>query len=246
MSGEFSPGCSFQKKFRYFQVSHRRGVVQVVKFFGLMVAVACLVSSANAALLSSYTFSDTSDRSPAEVAFGALGGPSDGSFAPNGTVGVATMGISGATLTRSENFYITAESATPFDLLIRSFTFDASKISGTRDVTWAASFNLGTPVGNGVFDGNNGFQAGSAITIPTPTISGNSYTYTLSTPIIVPSDKILRVTITATGTTAGGTSTILNLDNVQFDGLVLPEPSSIAVFGVLGAVSVIRRIRRKS
>lgn len=231
----------------------------MVKFFGFMVAVAALVSSANAALLSSYEYPNNNDKAPTFTAGGVASGESStGTFSSTGGVAAGTMSSSTASTTRNvdEKFFITAATS-PNYLLIDSLTFDGSVASGTRTVTWSALFNLGTPVfdtaadpsdpdrafGIAVSPPDNGFQQGSSVT---GTISnvGNSYTVTFATPVKVDWNKILRATVRASGVGTGATT--VNLDNVKFHGAVVPEPSSIAVFGLLGAGAVIRRIRRKS
>ena len=221
----------------------------MVKVFGFMLALAAMVSNASAALLPLLEYDYNSGKNASFAKPGMLSA-ADGSVGAFGYSGGsdarATQTPSGSTTTRNSNeqFFLSTDASSL--ATITSMTFEGSVISGTRTQVWTAAFNLGTPTGDGLNASppGDGFVAGTSIT---GAISGpgpnNTYTVTFATPIALSPANILRATINAAGT--GTTATVVALDNVRFFGTVVPEPASMAVFGLLGAGVAVRRLRRK-
>ena len=220
----------------------------MVKVFGFMLALAAMVSSASAALLPllEYDYNSGKNASFAKPGMLSAADGSVGAFGYSGSDARATQTSSGSTTTRNSNeqFFLSTDASSL--ATITSMTFEGSVISGTRTQVWTAAFNLGTPTGDGLNASppGDGFVAGTSIT---GAISGpgpnNTYTVTFATPIALSPANILRATINAAGT--GTTATVVALDNVRFFGTVVPEPASMAVFGLLGAGVAVRRLRRK-
>lgn len=221
----------------------------MVKVFGFMLALAAMVSSASAALLPllEYDYDSGKNASFAKPGMLSAADGSVGSFGYNGGSDArATQTASGSPTTRNstEQFFLSTDASSLAS--ITSMTFEGAVVSGTRTQVWTAAFNLGTPTGSGLDASppGDGFVAGTSITgtISGPA-AGNTYTVTFATPIALSSANILRATINAAGT--GTSATVVSLNNVRFFGTVVPEPASMAVFGLLGAGVAVRRLRRK-
>ena len=218
----------------------------MVKLFGFMLALAAMIGSANAALLLSYEYSTDKNATFVESGLIPASDGSSGSFGgPNGVVS-AQQSSSGSSTTRNSNerFFFSTNAASAAQ--ITSMTFVGAVASGSRVQTWTAAFNLGTAVGDGLDSSppEDGFVAGTTITGTISGPVGNMYTVTFATPISLTSANILRTTINAAG--VGTSTTTVTLDDVKFYGSVVPEPASMAVFGLLGAGVAIRRLRRKA
>jgi hypothetical protein len=110
-------------------------------------------------------------------------------------------------------------------------TFNSALITGTRSVSFTPTFTLG----------------GVAVASNLYSVSGSgfgAYTVTFNQPLVI-GDNSFVASISALGTSSG-TSTSFSLDTVNFNGEFVPEPASMAVFGLLGAGLAVRRLRRKA
>jgi hypothetical protein len=111
-------------------------------------------------------------------------------------------------------------------------TFNAALISGTRTVSFTPSFKL------------DGVTVASNLYTVSPVSGFGAYTVTFTQPFAIGTSSF-EAFISAQGTSAGNT-TSFSLDNVEFNGTFVPEPASMAVFGLLGAGVAVRRLRRKA
>jgi hypothetical protein len=228
----------------------------MVKFFGFVLAVASLVGSANATLLSSWTFVDGSQAGQATTG-NVIAGEQSGDFSGNAN-GYTSTSVStsatGLSLVRKAVFYLQASSAST--ATISSFTFDALRgtsaepPSGTNVRTVRVSVEAN--VGSGTPDA--GFVAGTNVTglsVSPASTSNLSNTYTEYEGIFGPSvslasGKILRLVVTYTASGTASVQTVNRLDNMKIFGSAVPEPTSMAVFGLLGTGVAFRRLRRKA
>lgn len=228
----------------------------MIKSFGFVLVMASLVGSANAALLSSWKFDDGT-QAGVVTSGNVIAGEQDGAFSGNSNGYTATSvstTATGASLVRTAVFYLQAASAS--EVTIDKFTFDALRgtsaeppvSTGTRTVKVSVAANVGT----GTPD--SGFVAGTdvtGLTVSPASTSNLSNSYTEYEGLFGPSvflggDQILRLTVTYTASGTATASTVLRLDNMQIFGSAVPEPTSMAVFGLLGAGIAARRIRRKA
>ena len=245
----------------------------MVRFFGLVLAFAATISSANAALLVSYNFGESLSKGPSMVAPNVAAAASDGQFGQSDAFGgtaVAAVNAGTSSQGRTESFYIAPSEANSF-ILLNSLSFDAKRTynatttSGTlRTVLASLGLNVGNPiVGDNGETGlladpiASGFQAGTSVPAASYTVSPSlttsltstfqTFTVTFTNPLKIDANKILRTNLTLTGAANGttGVQTVYQLDNVNFYGTVVPEPSSMAVFGLLSVGAMVRRIRRK-
>ena len=206
----------------------------MVKVFGFMLALAAMVSSANAALLVSYQYAepDTKDATFAESGISADG--SIGSFSINNGLERISSSVSNTSTVRTETFAFSTSA--PNSITLNSMTFNAALInSGTRTVSFTPSFKL------------DGVTVASNLYTVSPVSGFGAYTVTFTQPFVI-GDSSFEAFIAAQGTSGGasGNSTSFSLDNVEFNGTFVPEPASMAVFGLLGAGVAVRRLRRKA
>ncbi|MCY3005246.1 MAG: PEP-CTERM sorting domain-containing protein [Planctomycetota bacterium] len=206
----------------------------MVKFFGLMFALAAMVSSANAALLVSYNFNDPdSTKDPSVVTSGISAETSVGNWNSSASTFNLTQSVSSTGTTRSESFKFNVVS--PNSVTLDTFTFDAG-VAGPRTVGFTPTFKL-----------NNVLVSSSLYTVSQASGSG-AYTVTFNPQFAIGAGSTFEGLISARATTGGtsGNLTSLSLDNVNFNGALVPEPASMAVFGLLGAGFAIRRLRRNA
>lgn len=204
----------------------------MVKLFGFMLALAAMVSSANAALLVSYQYAEPDSKDPTSAAGGVNADGSDGSFSVNNGLQRISTNVTNTTTIKKEDFAFSTTS--PNSITLNSMTFNSALISGTRTVSFTPSFKLdGVTVASNLYSvSGSGFGA---------------YTVTFNQPLLIGSGAFVA-TISAQGTSgaSSGNSTVFSLDNVNFNGELVPEPASMAVFGLLGAGLAVRRLRRKA
>ena len=207
----------------------------MAKLFGFMLAFAATISSANAALLVSYNFNDTeTTKDPSVVTSGIDAATSVGAWNYNATGMNLTQGTSSTITTRSEVFGWAVVS--PNTVSLNTVTFDTAITGGTRTIGFTPTFKL------------DGVTVASSLYTVSQATGGGAYTVTFNTPFAIGGDQSFSATITARATTGGnsGNFTSFSLDNVNFNGTLVPEPASMAVFGLLGAGVAIRRLRRKA
>jgi hypothetical protein len=204
----------------------------MVKLFGFMLAVAAMVSSANAALLVSYEFTPVEDKDPKDPTFASAGIDaltSDGSFSSLNDRLQGT--VSNSTTIRQERFGFSTTA--PNFLKLSTMTFDTALVTGTRPVSFMPTFKL------------NGTTVASNLYTVSPASGYGAYTVTFTSPFTISGGSNFEAAVNAVGL-AGSGSTTFAVDNVKFNGDVIPEPASIAVFGLLGAGVAFRRLRRKA
>lgn len=236
--------CSICGWFRFFQ----KGFV-MMRFFGLVLVVASMVQSADAALLSAWRFEGSTAGSTPP------GAPQTaGAFATNGDVGIASHGIPGNLATVSGNgvwrtggslFNGTdAYSATRFN----SFSYTAAKADtdftelkfrGKRN-----NGNSGTPT---VFvNARYSIDGGPEVTLGTLNLTQLTMTpFQLNAPISLAAGKVIDFRFYYA---RQGNATQADLDDIELfgDSQNVPEPASLAIFGLLGTGVALRRMRRKS
>lgn len=204
----------------------------MVKLFGFMLALAAMVSSANAALLVSYQYDEPDSKDPTSAASGINADTSTGAFSVNNGLQRISSSVSNTTAIRKEEFAFSTSA--PNSITLTSMTFNSALISGTRTVSFTPSFTLdGVTVASNLYSvSGSGFGA---------------YTVTFNQPLLIGTGAFVA-SISAQGTSGGasGNSTAFSLDNVNFNGDLVPEPASMAVFGLLGAGLAVRRLRRKA
>ncbi|MFN4905780.1 MAG: hypothetical protein ACK5LQ_11165, partial [Planctomycetota bacterium] len=159
----------------------------MVRFFGLVLAFAATISSANAALLVSYTYGTTDTKDPTMIASGVAAAPSDGGFGQSDTFGgTAVSAVSAGTTSqaRTESFYIAPSEANSF-ILLSSLSFDAKRTYNATTTTGtlrSVLASLGLNVGNPIVGENgesgllaspiaSGFQAGTSVPAASYTVS---------------------------------------------------------------------------
>jgi hypothetical protein len=204
----------------------------MVKLFGFMLALAAMVSSANAALLVSYQYAEPDSKDPTSAASGINADTSSGVFSVNNGLQRISSSVSNTTAVRKEDFAFSTSA--PNSISLTSMTFNSALISGSRTVSFTPSFTLdGVTVASNLYSvSGSGFGA---------------YTVTFNQPLLIGTGAFVA-SISAQGTSGGasGSSTAFSLDNVNFNGELVPEPASMAVFGLLGAGLAVRRLRRKA
>lgn len=204
----------------------------MVKLFGFMLALAAMVSSANAALLVSYQYAEPDSKDPTSAASGINADTSTGAFSVNNGLQRISSSVTNTTAVRKEDFAFSTSA--PNSITLTSMTFNSALISGTRTVSFTPSFTLdGVTVASNLYSvSGSGFGA---------------YTVTFNQPLLIGTGAFVA-SISAQGTSGGssGNSTAFSLDNVNFNGELVPEPASMAVFGLLGAGLAVRRLRRKA
>jgi hypothetical protein len=194
-----------------------------------MLALAAMVSSANAALLVSYQYGTADSKDPTSAAGGVNADSSSGNFSVNNGLQRISSSVSNTTAIRKEDFAFSTSA--PNSITLTSMTFNSALISGSRTVSFTPSFTLdGVTVASNLYSvTGSGFGA---------------YTVTFNQPLLIGSGAFVA-SISAQGTSSGGL-TSFSVDNVNFNGELVPEPASMAVFGLLGAGLAVRRLRRKA
>jgi hypothetical protein len=200
----------------------------MVKVFGFMLALAAMVSSANAALLVSYQYVEPDVKDPTSVLTGLTAEGSTGAFNVNNGLEKIASSVNNTTTTRKEDFAFSTTA--PNSITVNSMTFDTALITGTRAISFTPSFKLdGVDVASNLYS-----VTGSGF---------DTYTVTFIEPFVIGSGEFVA-SISAKGA-SNGTSTSFTLDNVNFNGDLVPEPASMAIFGLLGVGAAARRFRRK-
>lgn len=214
------------------------------KFFGLVLAVLAMVQSADAALLSTWNFEGNANGSS------TTGTPGD--FINNGDIGVGSAGIAGSLMTvngegrwrTGPNIFnsTSAYSATRFN----SFSYtSASAETDFTELKFNAkrnNGNLNTPT---VFANvRYSIDGGSEVDLGTKSFTTTAMSpFSLTTPIFLAAGSVIDFRVYWA---RQGNATQADLDDLQLFGTSqnVPEPASIAVFGLLGAGVALRRMRR--
>ena len=201
-----------------------------MRIFGLIVALAAFVAPAQAALLT-YSFNGNANA----VVNPATAGTASG-YGSGGSLGTNSMAgqwvLSPLTTARNSGFSFTAGAGPVY---LGGLTINGRLNSTQAGKTAAVEvfYNIGAL--------NTGLN-GTSLGVKPLTDSFNSSLFSLSK-TLQPGKKIW-FTIRASSTN-GYTGTV-SYDFVTLGGDLVPEPTSMAVFGLLGAGVAARRIRRKA
>lgn len=194
--------------------------------FSLVVAVAAFVSPSHGALLT-YDFTNSAAGVVNPVTAGTAA-----NFAGSGSFG-ATSWTTAALSSGSKlnNFSFTAASGV--GVSIGDLVVAARRATGPNGAQIEVFYNVGaTSTGVG----------GTALGINTISTSSTPFTYNIG--LDLQAGETLHFTIRSSKTNTYTGAAIF--DYVTVDGSVVPEPTSMAVFGLLGAGIAARRIRRKA
>jgi hypothetical protein len=198
----------------------------MVRVFGLLIAALALMAPANAALLS-YEFTN----SAVGVVDPATAGTAT-DFQGSGSVGPASW----TTAAVGQNTFEFTVGSTPLvltDLEIRGRRIGGSNGAARADV--AVSYQLDTGSGYGSLVVIDSLQPGLSFA-PQP--------YDFTDLVLLSGSKIRFVIDTALSGT-GATAVSFEMDYVRLNGGAVPEPASMAIFGLMGAGLAVRRFRRK-
>ena len=195
----------------------------MVRIFGLIVALAALMTPASAALLV-YDFNTNANGDVS----GAPAGSSASAFAGGGSV------LSGSWNTGA----ITAP-------VVNTFTFTAAAPGVTLDtLVFVARKGVNQSLVIPQFAVAYKIDSGSSVALFD---NGPSFTFNPATSPSIGAFLAAGSSIefTVTSTMALGAPTFLEFDSITLNGGTVPEPASLAIFGSLGALGLVRRLRRK-
>jgi hypothetical protein len=213
-----------------------------MRFLGLFLAVVAMAQTANAALLSTWNFDSNAN--------GVVASGVSGSATPFVNVGTAgSNGINGAiasqrwaTATNVTNSSATLGSARynaisftnngPSTLLLDSMTLDLGRVggSGTNVIRAMVTSTVGAGPEAEIF----------TVTANTSALSSKSDTLGGVT-LLAGQTVTYKFYYSRSGTASGAI-----IDNIQIYGSAVPEPASMAIFGLMGAGVAVRRLRRKA
>ncbi len=213
-----------------------------MRFFGMLLAVVAMAQSANAALLSSWNFNSNANgtvapgMSGSTTAFTNVG--SAGSHGLNGqiasqqwaTASNVTNNTAAVGDLRYNTFSFTNTGANPFSLTDMSLDLGRVGGSGTNVIRILVTQQIGAGAEEEVFTvtANSG----------TPSLKGDG----LGNPLLNSGETVTyKFYYSRSGNATGGL-----IDNITLNGELVPEPASMAVFGLLGAGVAFRRLRRKA
>jgi hypothetical protein len=207
----------------------------------MVLAVVAMAQSANAALLSTWNFDSNADAvvSPGVTGTGTAF-TNVGSAGSNGIDGAVASqqwatgtnvsnNSASAGASRYNTFSFTNTGANPYKLTDLSLDLARVGGTGTNVIRILVTQQIGAGSEDEVF-----------------TVSANNGTLTTKSDML--GDVLLATGETATyrfyysrsGTVNGGL-----IDNIQLNGDLVPEPASMAIFGLLGVGAAARRYRRK-
>jgi hypothetical protein len=207
----------------------------MVKVLGLLVALAAMMAQANAALLARYDFADASATlNPVISAYGgsassfggsagnAVGTTNSAGFAPDTSVWRTKIGLSTG---ESNTFSVTAGTV---GFTVNNILFNYRRQDGlTSNVPGSVSYVIGSgaPVVLDPFTAVNGV---------------NTYNASGLFNFVVGPGETVTFSINYENSTNG-----VELGFVELQGVAVPEPASMAIFGLMGAGLAVRRFRRK-
>ena len=199
----------------------------MIRVFGLIVALAALIAPAQAALLT-YGFANTAVGVVDPVSAGTAA-----NFAGSGFVDATKWNTAGLGTTRLNNFSFTASGSSPGiaikDLVVNARRGTATSPNGAQIEVF---YNIGA-TSTGVSGTSLGFN----------TLSSTATPFASDINVQLSAGQTIHFTIRSsrTGTYAGTAM----FEDITLNGDLVPEPTSMAVFGLLGAGIAARRIRRK-
>jgi len=227
--------------------------LMMTKVFGFLVCLMATMGVSQAALLASYTFSG--NKNATNVGIGLSGDAFTGPGTVTSNVPTASAlnwyeHNTGSTNTSGGNTSIGTIQLTPN---IADYSFNYTRVV----VRYRAKGDLGA--GNRIFAGINDDSNGIVYFDPTGTTNNagaspstnNFYTWDtiLATPIIGDPDSPLSLSILSavsiTTPTTPNQNRRIQIDSIELYGDIIPEPASMAIFGLLGVGAVAGRFRRK-
>lgn len=201
-----------------------------MRIFGLIVALAAFVAPAQAALLT-YSFNGTANAvvNPATAGTASAYG-SGGQLGTGGQSGQWVL--AGLATDRTSGFSFTA-GALP--LYLGDITVNGKRNSTQVGKTAVVEvfYNIGNL--------NTGL-AGTSLGVNTLTGSFNSFPFSLNQTL----QAGQKIWFTIRSRSTNGYTGTVSYDFITLGGDIVPEPTSMAVFGLLGAGIAARRIRRKA
>lgn len=203
----------------------------MVRVFGLLVAAIALMAPANAALLT-YSFNGT-------VA-GSVDASAGGATAGDFTQATGTGSLQGGTSYRTA-----APGTNTFELTIGAVPLKLSDLSirGKKTNTTGGTTSSGALIN--VFyqiDTGAGYGASTPVDNFGPTNNFGTSSLGLGDILLLTDNKIKFTIDTAVST---GSSVSYEMDWIELSGASVPEPASMAIFGLMGAGLAVRRFRRK-
>ena len=225
----------------------------MTKVFGFLVCLMATMGVSQAALLAAYTFSGNKNATDVETSLTGDSFTGPGSVTSNAPTASALNWYehnTGSTNTPGGNTNIGTIQLTPS---IAGYSFNYTRVV----VRYRAKGDLGA--GNKIFAGINDDTNGIVYFYPTGTANNagtspstnNFYTWdtTLATPIIGDPDSPLSLSIVAAVSSTTPNNPAANrriqIDSIELYGDIIPEPASMAIFGLLGVGAVAGRFRRK-
>jgi len=213
-----------------------------MRFFGLFLAVVAMAHSANAALLSTWNFDSNAN---AVVASGVTG--TGTAFTNVGTAG--SNGINGSISSQrwATATNVTNSSAAPGDSKYNKFSFTNTGANPYRLTNLSLDLARVNGTGSNLIKVLVTQQIGAGDEDEVFTATSNSATLSAK------GDSLGDVALLASGETVTyrfyysrtGSVTGALIDNIQLNGDLVPEPASMAIFGLLGVGAAARRFRRK-
>ena len=210
-----------------------------MRFFGLVLVVVAMAQSANGALLSTWNFDSNADGKvtnsllASATPFVNVGTPGERGI--NGAISSQSWATATNVVNTSINFSryneitFTNNDTSPFKLL--KLSFDMARVNGAVGDTIRMQVTQKVGAGPEV-------QVGNLFTSSSLTLE--SKTGSLGPATLAPGETATyRFYYARSGSNNGGL-----IDNIRLTGDV-PEPASIAIFGLLGVGAAARRFRRK-
>ena len=221
----------------------------MVRIFGLLIALVASVQTANAALLASWNFNTDASGS---VTSGVNASATDMSnFGPTASVGGIVYGNNGSrnagnfwrtslfNVQGADNVLAARGSSLTFTnndarnpIQLSSLSFNAKNQNGTaqRGVRVSVSLNGGAEQAIGDY-----VRTAATFSNSTGSLDG----------LTLRQGDTLTVFFRFFKDEANTTSRQLDIDDIQINGEVVPEPASLAVFGLVGAGVAFARRRKK-
>ena len=234
------------------------GGLIMVRCFGLLLALVASVQSANAALLSTWDFATDASGTVAAGIAGTAGDMSNsGPTSATGTPG-RTYGNNGVrTVVGSASFWRTSTfnnvgSSSPLADRYSSLSFTNTATNGSvyilSSLDLLARNSVATSARSVVVSYNVTGQAGETVlaTFSRASTTFSSSTGSLDGVSLFGGDTLtvyFRFFKSLTDNTT--TNRAMDLDNITLNGDVVPEPASMAVFGLVGLGVAVARRRKK-
>ena len=198
----------------------------MVRVFGLLIAAIALMAPANAALLV-YDFAGTvaGDVSGAPTGSTATDFSGTGSLAAGPPTHWSTGNLTATTVTNTF-----------------SFTAGGAPV-GLSSLTVVSRRGLAT--GFPIYSVSYSINGGPSQDLITGTVPNDTYNPVVSNPIGVELLTGDTITFTISSSLLTGSATDIRFDSISLGGAEVPEPASIAIFGLMGAGLAVRRFRRK-